>query len=204
PVHTRQILLAVRDDPPCAGVRLTHGRLHALVAVFGGWVRRQPVRHPLVVARSLHAPERRQHLRNAGRIPSGARRVFHAQTVGLRLVVAPVFEEEHAEAAFAELRERPCLRHEDGAENQAELGARRSRVLLRRVTRGDVSDLVPDRDGEPERSADLQSLRHFFSSGSAISQAPPVLPSPPARPGPPDDLTHLAYSTYLTYATDPA
>src|SRR5919197_26828 len=65
-----------------------------------------------------------------------------------QIVVAPVLQEHEAKTAFSQLRERPGLRQKDAAEYQSELRAGGSRVLLRRVPRGDVPDFVSEHAGE--------------------------------------------------------
>ena len=147
-VNPVQIPVVIGPEPFSALLRFTHGRLHALHAILRRRMRLQPVRHALVVARLFDPAERRQHLRNAVGIPAGARHVLHAEAVGLRFVVAAVLQHQQTETALAELRERTRRRHEDAAENEPELRAGRSRVLLRCMTRRDVSDLVAEHAGQ--------------------------------------------------------
>ena len=111
-------------------------------------MRRQPVRHAVAIGSFGDPRERRQERRHLVGIPSAARRVFGAQRVGLQLVVAPELEKQHAEARLREVAERPHLRHEDAADQHAKRRAHAARVLLRRVARGDVADLVAEHADE--------------------------------------------------------
>ena len=81
-------------------------------------------------------------------IPSGLGRVLHAQPVGLQLVVASVLQEEHAQRGLGGALQRPRLGNEDAEQRETDAGARRLRVLLRRVARRDVTDLVAEHAGK--------------------------------------------------------
>ena len=98
------------------------------------------------------ASSSRASVRSMPPTPSGfqpvLRGVLHAQPVGLQFVVTSVLEEQHAECGLGEALERPRLGHEDAEQRQADAGARRLRVLLRRMARGDVADLVTEHAGE--------------------------------------------------------
>ena len=78
----------------------------------------------------------------------GLRRVVHAELVGLHLVVASVLQEEHAERGFGRALQRLRLGNEDAEQRETDAGAGRLRVLLRRVARRDVTDLVAEHAGQ--------------------------------------------------------
>src|SRR6185436_20430424 len=83
-----------------------------------------------------------------GRIPVAARRVASAQLIGLQLVAAAVLQEEHAQALFRQAAELLRAGDEDAERHQAYGAADRSRVLLRRVPRGDVPGFMPEHPGQ--------------------------------------------------------
>ena len=67
-----------------------------------------------------------------------------AQSIRLQFVIASVLEEENAEGGLRGALQRARLRNEDAEQGQTDSRARGLGVLLRRVTRGDVTDFMPE------------------------------------------------------------
>ncbi len=146
-VDTCKIAVAVERPGPTFTARRSHfaDRLaHALGAVLGLRVRRQPVRRSVAIGRLGNPRERRQKLGHLLRIPSTLGRVRGAQRVGLQFVVSSKLQEQDAGAGLGEIGKRPYLRDKDAADEHAELSAHPARVLLSRMACGDVPDLVPE------------------------------------------------------------
>ena len=96
---------------------------HALGAVLGLRMRRQPVRCSVAIGRLGDPRERRQKLGYLLRIPSALGRVLCAQRIGLQLVVSSKLQEQDAGAGLGEIGKRPYLRDKDAADEHAELSA---------------------------------------------------------------------------------
>ncbi len=112
-------------------------------------MRGQPVGNPPPAAVRLVQPrERAQHPSNAGRVPSRGRGVLHAQPVGLQLVVASVLQEHDAKRGLGEVLEGARLRHEDAQQGDAKPRGCGLGVALRRMSGGDVPDLMPEHAGK--------------------------------------------------------
>ena len=122
-------------------------RLRLGDARSGIGMRRQPVGHA-ALAHRIDAGERRQESRHAARVVARARSVLDAQTIGFKLGFAAMFQEQHAEAGGAEIGKGPCARHEDAEDGEAKTRLRLARVRLRRMTGGDVPDLVAQHASE--------------------------------------------------------
>ena len=104
-------------------------------------MRGQKVRHA-ALAELVHARERSEKTRDAARVPSSLRRVLHAHTIRLALVVSPVLEKRDAHADRSDVAEGARRRHEDAEREQSKLAAGRARVLLRGMPCRDMRDLM--------------------------------------------------------------
>src|SRR2546428_414853 len=82
-------------------------------------MRRQPVRDALL--RSLaETTERRKKLRHRPRVPAVGCCVLRPQRIGLQLVAASVFQEEHTERLLRQLSERTRRGYEDAEGGQTD------------------------------------------------------------------------------------
>ncbi len=128
---------------------LLHLRLNLLDARERLGMRLEPVRNAFRLPRRLVEPsERREHVGDARRIPVRARGVPRAERIGLQLELAAELQEEDAESLFRDLAERPRARDEDAERDEPYRPADRTRVLLRRVARGDVAGFMTQHTSE--------------------------------------------------------
>src|SRR6185503_13512245 len=134
-----------------------HALAHVQVRLPGHGPRREVARPHLALARiGVRAHVARQRLpgavgdaleravgaRDLARVVARAGGVAHAQLVRLRLVVARVLEHEQAQGLLRGAAVAAERRRDGGGDAQPQPGELLLRDLLRRVPRGDVTDLV--------------------------------------------------------------
>ena len=112
-------------------------------------MRRHPVRHAVAIRRLRNPRERRQKRGHFVRDPIRPPAVYSAPSASACSSSSrPNLRNSTPRPPCARSLNGRDLRHEDAADEHAERRAHAARVLLRRVARGDVADLVPEHADE--------------------------------------------------------
>ena len=147
-VELSQVLVPIHGG---AGEALRQGGdllLDAAAPVLGIGVRGEPLRDPAAPLRLTHAGEHLEDVRHFPGIVVHPTHVAQAEIIGLALVVARVFEKQHAEGLSRETAVAPELGASDRADNEAHLRELLFCQLARRMPGGDVPDLMAHHTGK--------------------------------------------------------